>query len=70
MKSRHCPDCGSQRFYVKDQEDQYEILEFDLVDGKIVFSDNGTESGTLEIAAETETYCSRCAWHDKFRLLH
>ena len=69
MKSMRCPDCGSQQFYVKDPEDQYEILEFDLVNGKIVFPDTATESNPPEVAAETETYCSRCAWHDKFNTL-
>ena len=62
-----CPDCGSQRFYVKDPEDQYNISEFDLKDGEIVYSD--TEPDLLEIVDDTETFCNRCAWHDKFKTL-
>lgn len=62
-----CPDCGSQRFYVKDPEDQYNISEFDLKDGEIVYSD--TEPDLLEITGDTETFCNRCAWHDKFKTL-
>lgn len=30
MAPNKCPDCGSQGFYVKDSEDQYNISEFDL----------------------------------------
>lgn len=64
-----CPDCGSQRFYVKDPEDQYNIFEFEMKEGKIVSSDNPTASIPLEVTEETETFCDRCAWHDKFKIL-
>jgi len=64
-----CPDCGAQRFYVKDPEDQYNIFEFDLVEGEIVCSEEAIDSEPLEVVDETETYCDRCAWHDKFKTL-
>lgn len=69
MAPMKCPDCGAQRFYVKDPEDQYNIFEFDLIDGRIVSSDNENESDRLEVVEETETFCDRCAWHDKFKIL-
>lgn len=69
MAPMKCPDCGSQRFYVKDPEDQYNIFEFDLKDGEIVSSDKETECEPLEVVEETETFCDRCAWHDKFKTL-
>ena len=69
MRSMQCPDCGSQRFYVKDPEDQYNIYEFDLKEGRIVYSAKESESDPLEIVDDTETFCDRCAWHDKFIIL-
>ena len=68
MGEAKCPLCGSLRFYVKDSEDEYEIHEFDLTDGKIV-SQGEEEAELLRIEAETETYCSKCAWHGKLRSL-
>lgn len=68
MTPMKCPDCGSQDFYVKDPEDQYNICDFSMRDGKIVFTDIEPES-TLEVSDDTETFCSRCAWHDKLKTL-
>lgn len=68
MAAMKCPDCGSESFYVKDPEDQYNIFEFDLQEGKIVPNNSG-EYDALEVGEETETYCERCAWHDKFKTL-
>jgi hypothetical protein len=70
MAPMKCPDCGAQRFYVKDPEDQYNIFEFDLQEGEIVFTDSQVESEQPpEVDEETETFCDRCAWHDKFKSL-
>jgi hypothetical protein len=70
MAPMKCPDCGAQRFYVKDPEDQYNIFEFDLQEGEIVFTDSQVESEqTPEVNEETETFCDRCAWHDKLKIL-
>jgi hypothetical protein len=64
-----CPFCGSQNFYVKNPEDQYEIFEFDLQGGQIQFKP-GEEGGTPPaVEAETETYCGLCSWHGKFNTL-
>ena len=59
-----CPKCGSQRFFVKDPEDEYDTHEFDLETGQPVFVEE-----PQEIQPETETYCCRCSWHDLFKKL-
>ncbi len=70
MSERKCPYCGSQNFYVKDPEDQYEIYEFALQGGNIQFKPGEEEtSQPPEIGAETETYCGTCSWHGKFNTL-
>ncbi|MCP4339764.1 MAG: hypothetical protein GY799_12950 [Desulfobulbaceae bacterium] len=69
MAEMKCPDCGCQSFYVKDPEDQYELFEFELKEGKIIRSEQETDSNPLEVGEETETYCDKCAWHDKFKTL-
>lgn len=69
MAPNKCPDCGSQNFYVKDPGDQYAITEFEMRSGEIIISDTVAESDPIEIVDETETFCDRCAWHDKFKTL-
>lgn len=69
MATMKCPDCGSQGFFVKDPEDQYNMSEFDVLDGEIVFTSVETASANLEVGDDTETFCNRCAWHDKFKAL-
>jgi len=64
-----CPACGSQSFYTKDPEDQYNIFEFDLKEGKVVFNPEVIESDPPDMVEEIETFCKRCAWHDKFKTL-
>jgi hypothetical protein len=59
-----CPTCGSQRFFIKDPEDEYTTYEFDLHDEQPVFEDE-----TQEVRPETETFCCRCSWHDRFKTL-
>ncbi len=56
-------------FYVKDPHDEYELYEFECKDGKICFDSDVDESETPEIESGTETYCTKCAWHDKFNEL-
>lgn len=69
MAAMKCPDCGSQSFYIKDPEDQYNISEFDVQEGEIVFTSGEEASTNLELGDDTETFCDRCAWHDKFKTL-
>ena len=69
MSPMKCPDCGARRFYVKDPEDQFNLFEFDLKEGGEVCFDEGIDHNQIEVSEETETYCDRCAWHDKFKTL-
>ena len=69
MAELKCPLYGSNSFYTKDLTDPYEVYEFDLSDGKVVFSSAVNESDLPEFDEETETYCNRCAWHDKLKSL-
>ena len=50
-------------------QDEYEIYEFDLKGGEIVFSLDNLETDWPEIHGDTETYCSKCSWHGKFKTL-
>ncbi len=61
-----CPMCGSKQFYVKDPSDAYDTYAFDLEAAGIVFSEDVDEEACPEVTGETETYCSRCAWHGRF----
>jgi hypothetical protein len=61
--------CGSQRFYVKDPEDQFEIYEFDLNKGQIDFDPELNESDLPDVVEDTETYCDKCAWHGQLKTL-
>ena len=64
-----CPMCGCEKFYVKDSDDEYEIYEFKCPDGEICFDPNVDESSAPLVKNETETFCNKCAWHDKFEKL-
>ena len=69
MADTKCPLCGSQRFYIKDAKDQFEIYEFDLKEGEIAFDSEVSDSELPAITDETETYCDKCAWHGKIETL-
>ncbi len=69
MNDGKCPLCKSQRFYVKNPQDAYEVYEFRLEQGKIVFDPEEDDGDAPDIEGETETYCTRCSWHDKFKTL-
>ena len=64
-----CPKCGCEKFYVKDPDDEYEIYEFECPDGEICFDPDVDESLAPVVKKETETYCNKCTWHDKFEKL-
>jgi hypothetical protein len=70
MAESKCPFCGSQSFYFKDPQDQYEIYEFDLQDGEVQFRPQEDDTSPPEITEETETYCELCSWHGKFKTLN
>lgn len=65
-----CPFCGCQSFYVKDPDDEYETHAFDVNGGEIIFSQDGPDvDSPPAVGDETESYCSRCAWHGKIKEL-
>lgn len=61
-----CPTCGCEKFYVKDEDDGYEIYEFSTSGENIVFDEDPAPQETPEITDEIETFCNKCAWHGKF----
>lgn len=69
MAETKCPLCGSESFYVKDPVDEFEIYEFDLKEDGIVFDVEVDESELPELGEESETYCNKCAWHGKLKML-
>lgn len=69
MKSDQCPVCGSSQFYVKDPDDEYEIYEFELKNGRITMIPSTDSTDMPAIKNQTETYCNKCAWHDRFQVL-
>ncbi|MFN2354286.1 MAG: hypothetical protein ABR512_07160 [Desulfopila sp.] len=69
MKNKKCPDCGATAFYVKDSEDQYNICEFSLEEGGVVYKDEMVEAERLPVFEDSEIFCDRCAWHDKHKVL-
>ena len=69
MAESKCPTCGSEEFYARDPDDEYEVYEFCLDNGRPSFSSDALDAGPPEIEADTEVYCNRCAWHGKLRAL-
>lgn len=69
MDELQCPDCGARRFYVKDPEDRYNISEFNLESGKVEYLDQTPENDHIPVLEDSEIFCDRCAWHDKFKEL-
>jgi len=69
MIESKCPVCGCKVLFVKDQEDEYELYEFECKDGKICFDSDVNDSEAPEIESKTEVYCTKCSWHDKFKKL-
>jgi len=53
--------------HVKDPDDEYEMHEFDLKGGEVIFTAEEADAGKPELRDETETFCDNCSWHGKFR---
>ncbi len=66
MSKARCPICGCEKFYAKDPEDEYETCEFRCEDGEICFESEADKEKAFRITDDTETFCNRCSWHDKF----
>lgn len=69
MTQSKCPVCGCLKFYVKDPDDEFETYEFECRDGEVCFEEISEDEACPEIDNDTETYCNKCAWHDKFNKL-
>ena len=67
MTDSKCPVCGCKHFYVKNPDDEYDIHEFECRDGKVYFEDDLEEGERPEVDDATETFCNKCAWHDKLK---
>ncbi len=67
MAKEKCPICGSQVFYLKDPEDEYEIYEFELKEGSARFLEEQDECPPLQ--QDSHIYCNRCIWHGKLQNL-
>ena len=63
-----CPVCGSLNFFVKDADDEYETYDFELKGDSVVFNQEAA-AGNPEVKPETEVFCERCSWHDRFQQL-
>lgn len=64
-----CPICGSDAFFVKSPQDEFETHEFRVAaGGRVVFAADAAE-GAPEVGAATETFCCACAWHGKLGAL-
>ena len=65
MKDDSCPRCGSEHFYVKNPDDEFDIVEFTYQNGEIRFDPEVAADDALDIDEHTEIYCNKCAWHAK-----
>ena len=64
-----CPVCGSLNFFVKDPDDEFETCEFELKGEAVIFDAESGDCDSTEVKGDTEVFCEKCAWHDKFQKL-
>ena len=64
-----CPICGSLNFFVKNPDDEYETHGFELKGEDVVFNPEAAELSNPDLKTDTEIFCEKCAWHDKFQEL-
>ena len=64
-----CSVCGSEQFYVRDQDDEYEIYYFNCREGAVCFDPDVDLSKAPVISDDTEIFCNKCAWHGKFKAI-
>ena len=69
MAEIKCPFCGSRDFFLKDPDDAYETYEFQTSGAEVTFHGQDDSSKPHDITDDSETYCSSCAWHGKFKEL-
>lgn len=69
MNNGRCPVCGARQFYIKDPDDQYNIAMFRLDSGEVIYENEEPDSDQIAIDGDSEVFCEKCAWHDKFLML-
>jgi hypothetical protein len=69
MTKAKCPLCGCEKFYVKDPDDEYETYTFECRDGEVCFDPEAAGCDPPAPDADTQTFCDRCAWHDRLAAL-
>jgi hypothetical protein len=57
-----CPQCKSDKFYIKDPEDDYETYEFETGSNGFQFSD---PENAPDLTDAQKVFCSCCAWHGR-----
>lgn len=65
-----CPTCGCEKFYLKNEDDEYEIYGFDTQGEKIVFDENLDSDEIPQVTPQIETFCDKCAWHGAYQTLN
>ncbi|MFH2060210.1 MAG: hypothetical protein ABIJ59_15075 [Pseudomonadota bacterium] len=64
-----CPTCGCTNFYIKDEDDEYEIYVFNTSGEEIVFDETLDQDEIPQITPAIETFCNQCAWHGEFNTI-
>lgn len=65
----NCPKCQSAIFCVKDPEDEYEVYEFEIQEGEIVFDPELDSESLPEVTGGTNVHCIQCSWQGQFSSL-
>jgi hypothetical protein len=69
MVEAKCPACASHEFYARDAEDGFEVYDFEIIEGEVVFSASEETLQVTGLEEDTEAHCSRCSWHGSLAAL-
>ena len=61
-----CPFCKCQKFYIKDENDEFETYEFDCESGEVCFDPDIDSADTPELSDDSHIYCNQCAWNGRY----
>jgi hypothetical protein len=64
-----CPICKSQKFYIKNPDDDFDIQTFEYQNEQLRFDDPDMADTLSEQAARQEVFCQRCSWHGDLKKL-
>ena len=62
-----CPMCQSQKFYIQDPEDEYEISLFTITEQGPDFEDG--LNADVVLYPERKVFCDLCTWHGTYAQL-